>query len=129
MRKVLNISSGLGRHAMASQAPYCAAKAGMDHFTRCVALEEADRPNGAKVCSLAPGVIDTDMQVQLRSADASQFPDIGNFTGLKDKGALSSPAASRGARCWLSWRGRTSAATRWRTCATEALCECPTERR
>ena len=34
----------------------------MDHFTRCVALEEAARQNGAKVCSLAPGVIDTDMQ-------------------------------------------------------------------
>jgi NAD(P)-dependent dehydrogenase (short-subunit alcohol dehydrogenase family) len=33
-RKVLNISSGLGRRAMASQAGYCAAKAGMDHFTR-----------------------------------------------------------------------------------------------
>ena len=91
VRKVLNISSGLGRRAMASQAPYCAAKAGMDHFTRCVALEEADRPNGAKLCSLAPGVIDTDMQVQLRSADASQFPDIGNFIGMKDKGALASP--------------------------------------
>ncbi|MBA3774078.1 MAG: SDR family NAD(P)-dependent oxidoreductase [Ramlibacter sp.] len=92
VRKVLNISSGLGRRAMASQAPYCAAKAGMDHFTRCVALEEAVKPNGATVCSLAPGVIDTDMQVQLRGADASRFPDIGNFIGMKDKGALSSPS-------------------------------------
>jgi NAD(P)-dependent dehydrogenase (short-subunit alcohol dehydrogenase family) len=91
-RKVLNISSGLGRRPMASQAVYCAAKAGMDLFTRCVALEEASQPNGAKVCSLAPGVIDTDMQVHLRAADASQFPDIGNFIGLKSKGALSSPA-------------------------------------
>jgi benzil reductase ((S)-benzoin forming) len=91
-RKVLNISSGLGRRAMASQAAYCAAKAGMDHFTRCVALEEADRRNGAKVCSLAPGVIDTDMQVHLRSADANQFPDIGNFIGMKEKGVLSSPS-------------------------------------
>ena len=91
-RKVLNISSGLGRRPMASQAAYCAAKAGMDHFTRCVALEEAGKPNGAKVCSLAPGVIDTDMQVQLRGADAGQFPDIGNFIGLKDKGMLASPA-------------------------------------
>jgi NAD(P)-dependent dehydrogenase (short-subunit alcohol dehydrogenase family) len=91
-RKVLNISSGLGRRAMASQAAYCAAKAGMDHFTRCVALEEAGKPNGAKICSLAPGVIDTDMQVQLRSADARQFPDIDNFIGLKDNGALASPA-------------------------------------
>jgi NAD(P)-dependent dehydrogenase (short-subunit alcohol dehydrogenase family) len=90
-RKVLNISSGLGRRAMASQALYCAAKAGMDHFTRCVALEEANRPNGAKVCSLAPGVIDTDMQVQLRGSDPSQFPDIGYFTGIKQQGVLVSP--------------------------------------
>ncbi|MES2631917.1 MAG: SDR family NAD(P)-dependent oxidoreductase [Pseudomonadota bacterium] len=91
-RKVLNISSGLGRRAMASQGPYCAAKAGLDHFTRCVALEEAARPNGAKVSSLAPGVIDTDMQIHLRTADASQFPDVGNFIGMKANGALSSPA-------------------------------------
>ncbi|QJW84002.1 SDR family NAD(P)-dependent oxidoreductase [Ramlibacter terrae] len=90
-RKVLNISSGLGRRAMASQAAYCAAKAGMDHFTRCVALEQALEDNGARVCSLAPGVIDTDMQVQLRSADAASFPDVGSFRGMKDKGALTSP--------------------------------------
>lgn len=96
-RKVLNISSGLGRRAMASQAAYCAAKAGMDHFTRCLALDEAAKTHGAKVCSLAPGVIDTDMQVQLRSADPSAFPDRGNFQGLKDKGQLTSPeeAAAR----------------------------------
>ena len=53
-RKVLNISSGLGRRPMASQAAYCAAKAGMDHFSRCVALEEASKTNGAKICALAP---------------------------------------------------------------------------
>jgi benzil reductase ((S)-benzoin forming) len=69
-----------------------AAKAGMDHFTRCVALEEADKPNGAKVCSLAPGIIDTDMQVQLRSADPKDFPDVGNFIAMKENGALTSPA-------------------------------------
>jgi len=91
-RKVLNISSGLGRRAMASQAGYCAAKAGMDHFTRCLALEEALKPMGAKVCSLAPGVIDTDMQVQMRGADASAFPDQNGFIQLKASGQLTSPA-------------------------------------
>jgi NAD(P)-dependent dehydrogenase (short-subunit alcohol dehydrogenase family) len=96
-RRILNISSGLGRRAMAAQAAYCAAKAGMDHFSRCVALEQATLPNGARICSLAPGVIDTDMQVQLRSADASRFPDRGTFEGLKEKGMLTSPkeAAAR----------------------------------
>ena len=91
-RRVLNISSGLGRRAMAGQAPYCAVKSGLDHFTRALALDEAERPNGARVVSLAPGVIDTDMQVQLRSADGAGFPELANFQALKDKGQLTSPA-------------------------------------
>jgi benzil reductase ((S)-benzoin forming) len=95
-KKVLNISSGLGRRAMASQAGYCAAKAAMDHFTRCLALEEALKPHGAKVCSLAPGVIDTDMQVQLRAAPDSSFPDKANFVGMKQSGALTSPQDAAG---------------------------------
>ena len=90
-RRILNISSGLGRRPMASQAAYCAAKAGMDLYTRCMALEEARKPNGAKVCALAPGVIDTDMQVQLRGADAAAFPDRARFEQLKSGGQLDSP--------------------------------------
>ena len=101
-RKVLNISSGLGRRAMASQAAYCAAKAGLDHFTRCLALDEAAKPQGAKVCSLAPGVIDTDMQVQLREADPAAFPDVQNFAQLKSSGTLTSPdAAAARILAWL----------------------------
>ena len=76
---------------MAWKAGYGAAKAGMDHFTRCLALDEALKPQGARVCSLAPGVIDTDMQVQLRGAQAADFPDQGNFRQLKEAGMLSSP--------------------------------------
>ena len=90
-RKVLNISSGLGRRPMASQSAYCAAKAGLDHFTRCLALDEAALPNGARVCSLAPGVIDTDMQRQLRTSPAHDFPDQKNFEALHAQGRLSSP--------------------------------------
>ena len=103
-RKVLNISSGLGRRAMASQASYCAAKAGMDHFTRCLALDEASKPHGAKVCSLAPGVIDTDMQVQLRGANPADFPDVQNFASLKTGGMLTAPAAA--AARVLAWLQR-----------------------
>ena len=101
-RKVLNISSGLGRHAMAAQAPYCAAKAGMDHFTRCSALDEAQRPHGARLVSLAPGVIDTDMQTQLRAGDPAGFPDRDRFVGLKEQGQLSTPQAAAGqVLAWL----------------------------
>jgi len=96
-RRVLNISSGLGRRAMAGQAPYCATKAGLDHLTRALALDEALRPNGARLVSLAPGVIDTGMQQQLRAGNAAAFPEREHFVGLKQKGQLASPdeAAAR----------------------------------
>lgn len=90
-RRILNISSGLGRRAMAGGASYCAAKAGLDHFSRSVALDEARKPQGARICSLAPGVIDTDMQTQLRGGDAERFPDAQNFVALKEGGKLWSP--------------------------------------
>jgi len=100
--RILNISSGLGRRAMAGSAPYCAAKAGMDHFTRAVALDEAHRAAahgqpGAAIVSLAPGVIDTDMQTQMRRAERSGFPDQEGFVQLKSSGQLASPhdAATR----------------------------------
>jgi NAD(P)-dependent dehydrogenase (short-subunit alcohol dehydrogenase family) len=88
--KVLNISSGLGRRAMAGSAVYCAAKAGLDHFSRAVALDEAHRGEAARIVSLAPGVIDTDMQSQLRSADPTGFPDRRTFVQLREAGQLSS---------------------------------------
>lgn len=96
-KRVLNISSGLGRRAMAGSSSYCAAKAGLDHLTRALALDEAQRINGARLVSLAPGVIDTDMQVHLRASDPAGFPEQAMFLGLKAQGQLTSPtdAAAR----------------------------------
>ena len=50
----------LGRRAIAGSALYCGVKAGMDHFSRAVALDEAHReasggPAAARIVSLAPG--------------------------------------------------------------------------
>ena len=101
-RKVLNLSSGLGRRPMAAQAPYCAVKAGLDHFSRCVALEQAERPDGARIVSLAPGVIATGMQEQLRAADPNGFPDHSRFMGLHEQGLLTSPElAAAQVLAWL----------------------------
>lgn len=93
-RMVLNISSGLARLALASQAPYSAAKAGLEHFTRCLSLEEALKPHGAKVCAMAPGVIDTGMQTQMRSTAQEDFPNANTFTQLHDSGRLLSAQAA-----------------------------------
>jgi NAD(P)-dependent dehydrogenase (short-subunit alcohol dehydrogenase family) len=93
-RRVLFVSSGLGRRAMAGSAAYCAQKAGLDHLARALALEEAARPHGARVASVAPGVIDTDMQAQLRASDIARFPERARFDELHRTGALDSPATA-----------------------------------
>ncbi len=98
-RQILNISSGLARRAMASSGPYCAVKAGLDHLSRCVALEQAAHPHGARVASLAPGVIATDMQAHLRAADPSRFPDHSNFVALEAQNMLTSPDEA-GRKIW-----------------------------
>ena len=90
-RRVMNISSGLGRTAMAGSAMYCAAKAGLDHFSRAVALEQVEQANPARVVSMAPGVIDTGMQAELRGSDAALFPERARFVRLQADGVLSSP--------------------------------------
>jgi sepiapterin reductase len=91
-RKVLNISSGAGRRAIAGWSVYCAAKAGLDHLSRVMAEDEARRPNGARVVSLAPGVIDTDMQAQVRASDAAAFPALPHFVEMKEQGQLATAA-------------------------------------
>ena len=93
VRRILNISSGLGRRAMAGSAAYCAVKAGLDHLSRALALEEP----GVGIVSLAPGVIDTDMQVQLRGADPARFPEQSRFQGLKDARQLQTAEATASA--------------------------------
>jgi len=93
-RRVLFVSSGLGRRPMAGSAAYCAQKAGLDHFARALALEEQGRPDGARVASVAPGIIDTDMQKQLREADPQRFAQQATFDEFHRSGALDSPAAA-----------------------------------
>lgn len=86
-RRVLLISSGAGRRAVGSWGVYCATKAGMDRYAEVVAAEE--HPN-VRVCSLAPGVIDTGMQQQIRQTPESKFPSVGRFEDMHRQGALAS---------------------------------------
>jgi len=92
-RRVLHVSSGAGRNAYPGWAVYCASKAALDHHARAAALDEQA---GLRIVSLAPGVIDTDMQAQIRATDPADFPLRDRFQELKSSGALTSPADCAG---------------------------------
>ncbi|MCA1751943.1 MAG: SDR family NAD(P)-dependent oxidoreductase [Cryomorphaceae bacterium] len=89
-RVILNISSGAGKSPADGWAAYCASKAAADMLSR-VAAEECDMEgNGIRVFAVAPGVVDTEMQTQIRSANEKDFSNLQRFLDLKADGQLSS---------------------------------------
>lgn len=59
-------------------------------WARCLA-EEGKR-HGISAISIAPGIVDTDMQKEIRSADSQNFPSLSSFVGYFENGDLSSPS-------------------------------------
>lgn len=91
VQAILNISSGAGRHAIASWSAYCASKAALDMFSQVLQEELKELNRSTRVYSLAPGVIDTEMQSQIRSSDAKSFSRHEKFVNLKNNKDLSHP--------------------------------------
>ena len=88
-RRLLHISSGAARSAYAGWSVYCASKAALDHHARAV---QRDQVPGLRAASVAPGVIDTDMQTLVRSSTADDFPAIDRFRALHRDGQLQAPS-------------------------------------
>ncbi|MGH7721061.1 MAG: SDR family oxidoreductase [Gemmatimonadaceae bacterium] len=93
-RRILHLSSGAGRKAYRGWSVYCATKAALDHHARAVAL---DRTPALRISSVAPGVIDTDMQAEIRATTDRNFPDRQRFVAMKREGQLLTPDRAGGA--------------------------------
>jgi benzil reductase ((S)-benzoin forming) len=85
--RIAHISSGAGRHAVAGWSVYGATKAALDQHAAVIAAENHPR---VRIASIAPGVVDTNMQQNIRSADATRFPQVKHFINLKEKNQLQS---------------------------------------
>jgi benzil reductase ((S)-benzoin forming) len=90
-RRVLNVSSGAGKKPYEGWSVYCATKAGLDMFTRCAGMEQEDEADGVRILSVAPGVVDTQMQHEIRVASPDRFRQRERFVRLKETGGLASP--------------------------------------
>jgi benzil reductase ((S)-benzoin forming) len=87
-KRILHISSGAGQSAVAGWSVYCATKAALDQHARVLM---ADQVPGLRISSIAPGVVDTDMQAEIRATGLELFPLREQFDSLKREGALASP--------------------------------------
>jgi 3-oxoacyl-[acyl-carrier protein] reductase len=72
--RIINISSVVAGMGNAGQANYCAAKAGVEGFTRSLAKEMSNR--GITANCVAPGFIDTDMTKKLDDKQRAAMLEI-----------------------------------------------------
>jgi NAD(P)-dependent dehydrogenase (short-subunit alcohol dehydrogenase family) len=83
---LINVSSGAAWSAYAGWGAYCAGKAAVERLTECVQLEEGEA--GLRAFSVAPGVIDTDMQALIRACPPERFPMVEKFHEMKREGSF-----------------------------------------
>lgn len=85
--RIVNIGSGAGRTPIRGMSAYCAAKAGLEMMTRVMAQELM--ASGVSVNYLSPGMVDTEMQADIRSVDTSESSlDFAHWHRIHEQGGL-----------------------------------------
>ncbi len=83
------VSSGAAIHAYPTWGAYCSAKAALNHFTAVLAAEEPD----ITALAFRPGIVDTDMQADIRTQGKGVMPpDLhAKFLTYQREGRLQPP--------------------------------------
>ena len=90
----MNISSGAAVKGYAGWGAYCSSKGAVDRLTECaVAEEQSDTDSNLcfRAYSIAPGVIDTEMQAKIRQTPKSDFPMVDKFHEIKANDSFNTP--------------------------------------
>ena len=88
-KTICNISSGAASKPMAGWAEYCSGKAGLAMFSKVTAADL--NAQGFEVFAVAPGIVDTEMQAEIRTSDSVDFPALDRFKDFKTEGKLLPP--------------------------------------
>jgi benzil reductase ((S)-benzoin forming) len=103
--RIINLDSGAAYFPLKGWGNYCASKAYMDALLGVVALEN---PN-FEIVSFDPGVMDTDMQRQIRECSDKVFDKVDEFRSYKENGKLRQPesVASQIAKRYIyDWKAK-----------------------
>ena len=99
---IVNVSSGAASFAAPNWSAYAASKAGLDHFTRSLAIELEGTV--VRVNSLHPGIVETEMVETLRTATPEQLPPSRRkfFEDVTARGEVLEPEAASRVIAWLA---------------------------
>ena len=84
-RLLINISSGAANNPIPSWSTYCATKSGLDMLTKVIHKEKHEN---LKIFSIHPGVVNTNMQEEIRKSDANFFPIKQQFIDYYNRNEL-----------------------------------------
>ena len=87
---IVMITSGAASSVYPGWSSYGAGKAALDQWVRNVGSEQRAR-GGVRVSAIAPGVVATSMQSQIREMSERDFPNVERFQELHDEGRLADP--------------------------------------
>jgi benzil reductase ((S)-benzoin forming) len=87
------ISSGAAHNVYQGWSAYGAGKAAVDQWVRTAGAEQARRGGRVRVLAVAPGIVATPMQEQIRATPEEDFPDVARFIELHAQHELREPSA------------------------------------
>ncbi len=89
---IINVSSGAGKYPIDGWSSYCASKSGLDMFSLTLKEEiTIDGKVNVFIHSIAPGVVDTNMQEIIRDSNSDNFSNIDKFKNYYENDILTSP--------------------------------------
>jgi len=88
---VVMITSGAAFTVFEGWSAYCAGKAAMDQWVRTTGAEQARRGSHCRLLAVAPGIVETAMQREIRAASSDDFPSVEVFVGIHEKARARDP--------------------------------------
>jgi benzil reductase ((S)-benzoin forming) len=99
---VIFVSSGAATHPVPGWSAYCAAKAGLDHFARNLTAEINAQRLPIRIHTLYPGVVDTQMQADIRQMDPERFAEVDRYLTYYQQNVLRPPEEPAALIWWLA---------------------------
>jgi benzil reductase ((S)-benzoin forming) len=88
---VVMITSGAAFTVFEGWSGYCAGKAAMDQWVRTAGAEQARRGGRCRLLAVAPGIVETAMQREIRDASKDDFPSVEMFLEFRERGQSRDP--------------------------------------
>ncbi len=96
--RIMNISSGAAHFAIKGWGAYCTSKSALFMIYNMLNTELQDQ--NIKISSLRPGIVDTEMQGDIRRADLTKMPHLKKFHDLYKDNEMES---SERVACFAYW--------------------------